>query len=49
MENIVEKISKIEHLYKLKGCKTSQIQAAQKELGLKVMVPLVFMQQNGQD
>ena len=35
MENIVEKISKIEHLYKLKGCKTSQIQAAQKELGLE--------------
>lgn len=35
MENIVEKISKIEHLYKLKGCKIEQIEAAQKELDLE--------------
>ena len=41
MENIVEKISKIEHLYKLKGCKTIQIQAAQKDLGLNF--PEVFI------
>ena len=34
MQNIVEKIRKIENLYHAKGCTTKQLKEAQKELGV---------------
>lgn len=34
MENIVDKINKIEKLYHAKGCTTKQLKEAQKELGI---------------
>lgn len=34
MENIVDKINKVEKLYHAKGCTTKQLKEAQKELGM---------------